>query len=252
MKRTMCEQDCRAGGGNLKHFNFKAEDQSRSEGARTLRVSIPEVLEPQYGMYVWPCAVVLAQYVWHHKEALQQKSVLEIGAGVSLPGVVAGRCGARVILSDSAELPACLENCRRSCEVNGLRDVSVVGLTWGQVSPDLLILPALDIILGSDVFYEPEDFEDVLVTVFFLLRRNPQAQFWTTYQERRPGGDLPIGPRFSVSSQGRSTRRVSDLLRVTHSESVAELELNRQPSGNKPLSLTTGPPSFLVYSPIQW
>lgn len=180
----MCEQDGRAGGGSLKHFNFKAEDQSRSEGAHTLRVSIPEVLEPQYGMYVWPCAVVLAQYVWHHKGALQQKSVLEIGAGVSLPGVVAGRCGARVILSDSAELPACLENCRRSCEVNGLWDVSVVGLTWGQVSPDLLILPALDIILGSDVFYEPEDFEDVLVTVFFLLRRNPQAQFWTTYQER--------------------------------------------------------------------
>lgn len=29
------------------------------------------------------------------------------------------------------------------------------------------------------------DFEDVLVTVSFLLRRNPGAQFWTTYQERR-------------------------------------------------------------------
>lgn len=29
------------------------------------------------------------------------------------------------------------------------------------------------------------DFEDVLVTVAFLLRRNPRAQFWTTYQERR-------------------------------------------------------------------
>lgn len=47
VKRTMCEQDGRAGGGNLKHFNFKAEDQSRSEGARTLRVSIPEVVLPE-------------------------------------------------------------------------------------------------------------------------------------------------------------------------------------------------------------
>ncbi|XP_041719591.1 methyltransferase-like protein 23 isoform X2 [Coregonus clupeaformis] len=135
-------------------------------------------------MYVWPCAVVLAQYVWTHREELIHKTVLELGAGVSLPGVVAAKCGAQVILSDSAELPLCLENCRRTCEVNELPNVLVVGITWGEVSPDLLLLPPLDIILGSDVFYEPEDFENALVTISFLLRKNPVAQFWTTYQER--------------------------------------------------------------------
>ncbi|XP_029912739.1 histone-arginine methyltransferase METTL23 isoform X1 [Myripristis murdjan] len=150
----------------------------------SLTVSIPEVLDPQYGMYVWPCAVVLAQYLWTHAEELRNKTVLELGAGVSLPGVVAAKCGAKVILSDSAELPHCLENCRRSCEANRLPDVPVLGLTWGEISPDLVLLPALDIILGSDVFYEPEDFENVIVTAAFLLRKNPKAQFWTTYQER--------------------------------------------------------------------
>ncbi|XP_037400443.1 methyltransferase-like protein 23 isoform X4 [Pygocentrus nattereri] len=135
-------------------------------------------------MYVWPCAVVLAQYVWIAKEKLQKKSVLELGAGVSLPGVVAAKCGAQVILSDSAELPLCQNNCKQSCEVNDVDSVTVVGLTWGQVSPELLSLPLVDVILGSDVFYEPEDFEDVLVTISFLLKRNPYAQFWTTYQER--------------------------------------------------------------------
>lgn len=79
----------------------------------------------------------------------------QLGAGVSLPGVVAARCGAQVILSDSADSPLCLENCRRSCEANGLPDVQVLGLTWGDVSPDLVLLPELDFILGSDVFYEP-------------------------------------------------------------------------------------------------
>lgn len=74
---------------------------------------------------------------------------------MSLPGVVAARCGAQVILSDSAETPPCLENCRRSCEANSLHRVAVLGLTWGDVSPDLVLLPELDIILGSDVFYEP-------------------------------------------------------------------------------------------------
>ena len=79
----------------------------------------------------------------------------QLGAGVSLPGVVAARCGAEVLLSDSARTPLCLENCRRSCDANSLRDVVVLGLTWGEVSPDLVLLPKLDIILGSDVFYEP-------------------------------------------------------------------------------------------------
>ncbi|XP_045576237.1 histone-arginine methyltransferase METTL23 [Salmo salar] len=163
-----------------KSFTFEEYEDPK----QSLNVSIPEVLDPQYGMHVWPCAVVLAQYVWTHREELMHKTVLELGAGVSLPGVVAAKCGAQVILSDSAELPLCLENCRRTCEVNELPNVLVVGITWGEVSPDLLRLPPLDIILGSDVFYEPEDFENVLVTISFLLRKNPEAQFWTTYQER--------------------------------------------------------------------
>ncbi|XP_021413971.1 methyltransferase-like protein 23 isoform X1 [Oncorhynchus mykiss] len=163
-----------------KSFTFEEYEDPK----QSLNVSIPEVLDPQYGMHVWPCAVVLAQYVWTHREELMHKTVLELGAGVSLPGVVAAKCGAQVILSDSAELPLCLENCRRTCEVNELPNVLVVGITWGEVSPDLLLLPPLDIILGSDVFYEPQDFENVLVTISFLLRKNPEAQFWTTYQER--------------------------------------------------------------------
>ncbi|XP_017311918.1 methyltransferase-like protein 23 isoform X3 [Ictalurus punctatus] len=110
--------------------------------------------------------------------------VVKLGAGVSLPGIVAAKCGAHVILSDSAEIPLCLENSRRCCELNDLPGVPVVGLTWGEISPELRSLPPVDIILGSDVFYEPEDFEDVLVTLSFLLKRNPSGQFWTTFQER--------------------------------------------------------------------
>ncbi|XP_060921450.1 methyltransferase-like protein 23 [Labrus mixtus] len=164
-----------------KVFTFEESTKNKQE---SVSVTIPEVLDPQYGMYVWPCAVVLAQYLWTKREELKDKTVLELGAGVSLPGVLAAKCGAKVILSDNAQTPLCLENCRQSCEANSLQDVEVLGLTWGEVSPDLVLLPKLDVILGSDVFYEPQDFEDVLVTVAFLLRRNPSAQFWTTYQER--------------------------------------------------------------------
>lgn len=37
-----------------------------------------QVLDPQYGMYVWPCAVVLAQYLWTRRDELRDKTVLEV------------------------------------------------------------------------------------------------------------------------------------------------------------------------------
>uniref|UniRef100_UPI00398F42F7 histone-arginine methyltransferase METTL23-like isoform X1 n=2 Tax=Pristiophorus japonicus TaxID=55135 RepID=UPI00398F42F7 len=167
---------------SAKRFVFVAEPPS--VGPERLEVSVPEVLDPQYGMYIWPSAVVLAQYTWFYRSSVRGKTILEIGAGASLPGIVAAKCGAKVILSDDAELQNCLDNCRRSCQINNLEDVPVIGLTWGKISPDLLLLPQIDVILGSDVFYEPEDFEDILTTIFYLMQKNPHALFWTTYQER--------------------------------------------------------------------
>ncbi|NXS14120.1 MET23 protein, partial [Neodrepanis coruscans] len=142
------------------------------------------VPEAQYGTYVWPGAVVLAQFVWAQRQSLRGQRVLEIGAGASLPGVVAARCGARVVLSDGEELPRCRRSARSSCIANRLPHVSVLGITWGRLSPQLLALAPVDVILGSDVFFDPKDFEDILTTISFLLERNPRAQFWTTYQVR--------------------------------------------------------------------
>nr|XP_033816995.1 methyltransferase-like protein 23 [Geotrypetes seraphini] len=179
----MCEEE--SNGFRVRQYTFGKEVSEDDEDERSeLVVFIPEILNSQYGTYVWPSAVVLAQYVWFHRRELTGKKVLEIGAGASLPGVVAAKCGAEVILSDHAELPQCLENCRQSCQMNGILGVPVTGFTWGDISPDLLAQPPLDIILGSDVFYEPEDFEDVLSSVYFLMEKNSKAQFWTSYQVR--------------------------------------------------------------------
>uniref|UniRef100_A0A8C6W8Q2 Histone-arginine methyltransferase METTL23 n=2 Tax=Nannospalax galili TaxID=1026970 RepID=A0A8C6W8Q2_NANGA len=168
---------------SAQRFRFRGKPGPQGDPA-VLEVRVPQVLHVQYGMYVWPCAVVLAQYLWFHRRSLRGKAVLEIGAGVSLPGILAAKCGAQVTLSDSSELPHCLDICWQSCQMNHLPHVRVVGLTWGHISQDLLSLPAQDIILASDVFFEPEDFENILATVYFLMQRNPKAQLWSTYQVR--------------------------------------------------------------------
>ncbi|XP_064594410.1 histone-arginine methyltransferase METTL23-like isoform X2 [Liolophura sinensis] len=108
----------------------------------------------------------------------------ELGAGTALPGVVAAKCGAQVTLSDNALSTQCLRNCEQSCEVNGLENVKVIGLTWGQFTLELTSLQPVDVILGSDCFYDKKDFEDIIVTVSFLLEKNLGSQFWCTYQQR--------------------------------------------------------------------
>ncbi|CAO3597251.1 unnamed protein product [Absidia cylindrospora] len=43
----------------------------------------------------------------------------------------------------------------------------------------------LDYILGSDTFYDPADFEKLLMTVAYVIHRhNSKCKFFTAYQER--------------------------------------------------------------------
>jgi predicted nicotinamide N-methyase len=52
-----------------------------------------------------------------------------LGAGTSLPGVVAAKCGANVTLSDCSRFTKCLENCRTSAVTNGVGDkVKIISL----------------------------------------------------------------------------------------------------------------------------
>ncbi|XP_065582825.1 histone-arginine methyltransferase METTL23-like isoform X2 [Artemia franciscana] len=129
-----------------KFFHFKSNEQN-------LTVTIPEQQKASYGLYTWPCASVLAWYIWCNKEAFVSKTVLEIGAGTCLPGIVAAK-------------------------------VSVIGLTWGLFHSEIFGLKQLDFIIGSDCFYDPEVFEKILVTVAYLLEENPTAKFIFSYQER--------------------------------------------------------------------
>ncbi|XP_029035846.1 probable methyltransferase-like protein 23 isoform X1 [Osmia bicornis bicornis] len=170
----------------VKKFLFTSrKNQDNIQCNESLEIYIPELLQANYSFYTWPSAPVLAWFLWEHKEELIGKRVLELGSGTALPGILASKCGANVILSDSASFPRSLQHIRRSCELNGiLSQVQIIGITWGLFLSSLFSIGPLDLILGSDCFYEPTLFEDIVVTVAFLLEKNPNAKFLCTYQER--------------------------------------------------------------------
>ncbi|XP_037944935.1 methyltransferase-like protein 23 [Teleopsis dalmanni] len=152
-----------------------------------LEIKIPELLQGGYSFYTWPSASILAWFLWDRRQALTGKYILELGAGTALPGILAAKCGAHVTLSDNCILPKSLAHTKKSCLTNNLlpgQDIEVIGLSWGLLLSSVFLIKNLDFIIAADCFYDPTVFEDIIVTVSFLLERNPKAKFLFTYQER--------------------------------------------------------------------
>ncbi|OAY60923.1 methyltransferase-like protein 23 isoform X2 [Manihot esculenta] len=145
-------------------------------------VSIIENMKEEYGLFLWPCSVILAEYVWQQRERFAGVPVVELGAGTSLPGLTAAALGSDVTLTDDSNRVEVLENIRTVCELNKL-ECKVLGLTWG-VWDEFVFSLKPKIILGADVLYEASAFDDLFATVTFLLQNSPGSVFITTYHNR--------------------------------------------------------------------
>ncbi|NWI43437.1 MT21A methyltransferase, partial [Picathartes gymnocephalus] len=135
---------------------------------------------------VWDAAVVLCAYLEMEDIDLRDRSVIELGAGTGLLGIVVtllgkgffvafvsvscvlSPLGARVTITDRA---AALEFLESNVQANlppELRPRAVVKeLTWGK---DLDNFPpgAFDLVLGADIVYLEETFAELLQTLEHL------------------------------------------------------------------------------------
>ncbi|KAH9287995.1 hypothetical protein KI387_032112, partial [Taxus chinensis] len=75
------------------------------QDAPQFSVKISEVMQEDYGLFVWPCSIVLAEYVWQQRARFSGLNVVELGSGTALPGVVAAKLGADVTLTDDCNRP---------------------------------------------------------------------------------------------------------------------------------------------------
>ena len=101
-----------------------------------------------YGLLLWPSAVALAERLTAEPALVRGTRVLELGAGVGLPGLVAQSLGGRVTQTDYQSEPLALA--RRNARRNGVMDVTTVEGDWRRFPA----LPPFDVVLGSDVLYE--------------------------------------------------------------------------------------------------
>jgi len=176
----------------LKNFSFV-------DASTSLDIKIVQVFEDDYGLFIWPSAKILAEYIWDNRKKWSGKKVIELGAGTSLPGIVCAACEAHVVLTDKKNGERVLKNIMSSVATNNpihftkkdgeieplFLKVDVLGFSWGVFDYPILSLPEFDYIIGSDLFYDnSKDYEDIISSVVYFMKCNPNAIFLTTYQNR--------------------------------------------------------------------
>ncbi|EME32781.1 methyltransferase isoform 2 [Galdieria sulphuraria] len=123
-----------------------------------------------------------------HPELIQNKCVLELGAGIGLPGLVSAVLGAhKVYFADKRENKMAQLLLERNIERNGLQSIGQwYPINWGDCYPFEMDHPIdkLDIVIGSDLFYEPKHLESLVMTIASLVRYHSGLGLYTVYQER--------------------------------------------------------------------
>ena len=109
-----------------------------------------------YWAELWPSGLALARVA--ASLDLRGKRVLELGAGLGVPSLVAAAGGADVLATDWAEEAVAL--LRENAERNGL-ELRAERVRWDE--PDLLLACApWDVVLGADLLYEERNATQLL------------------------------------------------------------------------------------------
>ncbi len=101
-----------------------------------------------YWADIWPAARPMSQYIWEHID-FNGAEVMELGAGVGLPGIVAGLKGGKVTFSDYKK--EALEVILFNAKANGVENVDTYLGDWRNFTME----NKFDWILGSDILYNP-------------------------------------------------------------------------------------------------
>ncbi|XP_061433129.1 protein-lysine N-methyltransferase EEF2KMT-like [Lethenteron reissneri] len=147
----------------------------------TLRESTIFVSHGTTGLVSWGAAWALASWALSHRQLLQHRRVLELGAGPGLVGLaVLGGCDPReVVLSDAHS--AVLQQLEHNLALNhnhlrpqhdrGLKGPHgrVVALDWTSAGQEELQELNAEVILAADVVYDPDLIDDLVRVLRLLL-----------------------------------------------------------------------------------
>ncbi|XP_074576819.1 uncharacterized protein LOC141833310 isoform X2 [Curcuma longa] len=151
---------------------------------------------------VWPGAVLLNNYLTENAGILHGCSIIELGSGVGITGILCSRFCSEIVLTDhNVEV---LEIIRKNIELqSSLDDPSsavlrrALKLEWGnsdQLSKILQEHPAgFDLVLGADICFQQSSIPPLFSTVEELLHfKGGKCKFILAYVSRAKNMDTMI------------------------------------------------------------
>lgn len=196
------------------------------------------------GLQTWTAAQVLAGLVsrppWSHR--LAGAHVLELGAGPGLAGLAAAHAAgtgnglARLTLTDASDhvLDLLRRNASRNLPPKSPAVVTVCPLDWRDPIAAAVALTPVDVILGSDLVFDPMLVPSLVDTVTALLAAAPAtAVAWIASTHRNP----ETYAAFVAALEAEDTLTVSTVpfgvhdspIVLDHSCEVTVLEIARVP-----------------------
>lgn len=114
---------------------------------------------------LWPSAFALTEFMQENPHWIKNRKVLELAAGLGLPSLFASGLAATVICSDyNQEAVECIKD---NILLNGIENMEALIINWEQIPEHL----DWDLLIMSDVNYNPADFEILLKCMTEFLER---------------------------------------------------------------------------------
>ncbi|KAK1799135.1 hypothetical protein P4O66_007387, partial [Electrophorus voltai] len=128
-----------------------------------LEENVAVISEGTTGLVTWEAALHLAEWALEHPDIFTGRTVLELGSGVGLTGIVVCRVckPTKYVFSDCHQ--SVLERLRNNITRNGLTEQGSPGVSvlteevdWQNVKKDQLRRIGADTIIAADVVYDPD------------------------------------------------------------------------------------------------
>ena len=117
-----------------------------------------------YWAQVWPASIGLCNFLQEHPHYIGGKNVLELAAGLGLPGLYAAGIAKEGTLTDREEQAvACIQ---QSVAHLQLKNTEAIVMDWKNA----MQAPLPDVLLLSDVNYEPAVFDELLTVLEYFLQ----------------------------------------------------------------------------------
>ena len=161
------------------HAAYDAETIEIMIGGRPYPVFVPRSIErflpgvdtransPLWAR-IWPASIVLAELV-ASMPADPQREMIEIGGGLGHVSIIAAVCGHRITCSEAN--PHALAFAKASALLNGLPQLPVVHLDWGQPA----VSGGFDTVIGSELVYRDADIAPLERLFTLLLKRGGEV-----------------------------------------------------------------------------